>query len=86
MRICMLTILICALTFHPANPQSVTGKTWTVVMRFKDMAGEPDTRIYIYINADTEGQAAINANKFLYEKLQPGAYDKLQYVEAQQKK
>jgi len=67
----------------PANAQ--VWKTWTIVFRFKDNAGAPPCRLYLTIIADTEGQAAIDANKFLYEQLQPGPYGNLIYMEAQRK-
>jgi len=75
----------CEETPPAPEPAPQATKTWTIVMRFKDAAGEPPVRIYLVIKNDTEGGAAIEASKFLYEKLQPGPFGNLVYVEAQRK-
>lgn len=71
---------------QPEVAPQATGKEWTVVFKLKDAATEPQSRFYIVVRSETEGGAAIDASKFLYDKLQPGPYSNLVYLEAQQKK
>lgn len=71
--------------------QSVTGKKWTVVMTMKPpkenpLVPQPEIRFYIVVEGDGEGEAAINAHKHMSELLTTQAAERLQFLEAQQKK
>lgn len=73
------------------NAQSITGKKWTVVMTMKPARDNPfppapEVRLYVVVDGETEGQAAINAHKFLSELLTTNAQERLMYLESQQKK
>ena len=66
--------------------QSVTGRKYTVTFKFKQPnVQEPDTRIYVLVDAPNEGEAAIRAYKHLSERLTTTATEKLEFLEAQQK-
>ena len=84
MRAIMLAIALGVLTFQA--PPKVSDPLWNVVFKFKDSDTEPTCRIHISVNAKTEGEAAIRANKYLSEKLSIAACEKLEFVEAQPRK
>jgi hypothetical protein len=80
----VVAMLLCI----PAEGQSVTKPQYTVTFRFKPQANiqvQPEARIYILVDASTEGEAAINAHKFISEKLTTNAAENLQFLEAQRK-
>ncbi len=63
-----------------------TEPRWTVVFRFaEDNPTMPDARIYVVVRARQEGEAAIKANKYLFDKLSVAAAEKIIYVEAQKR-
>ena len=77
------TVIIWCLA---TEAQSVTGSKFTVVFSFvQPNVPEPDTRIYVLVDADNEGEASIKAYKHLAEKLTINATEKLKFVESQRK-
>jgi len=84
------SLAIFIIGMSSASAQSATGSAWTVVFKFKpkplnEPAG-PDIRIYIMVDAKTEGEAAINAHKAISERLTAQAADALEFLESQQKR
>ena len=82
----VLVIASLAVWCFSTEAQSVTGRRYTVTFRFKQPnVPEPDTRIYVLVDAPNEGEGAIRAYKHLAEKLTMNAQEKLEFLEAQQK-
>lgn len=86
----VLAASIAIFLISAAEAQSATAAAYTVVFKFKakplnEPAG-PDIRIYILVDAKTEGEAAINAHKALSERLTAQATDALEFLESQQKR
>jgi hypothetical protein len=82
----ILILIAIGALWLAADAQSVTGKKFTVTFRFEQgNVLEPETRIYVLVDADNEGSAAIKAFKHLSEKLTVQACEKLKFQEAQQK-
>lgn len=73
----------------PVEGQSVSQQKHTVVFRFRPQANniqaQPEVRIYVLVDGTTEGEAAINAHKFISEKLTTNAQENLVYLECQKK-
>lgn len=90
----MLAILILAIALVlclSAEAQSVTGKKWVVVMTMRPpkdnpLQPQPEIRFNLIVDGDGEGQAAINAHKYLSELLTTNAGERLLFLEAQQRK
>ena len=81
--VAIATVAMCCLT---SEAQSVTGKKWTVTYRFEQgNVLEPETRIYVLVDAENEGSATIKSYKHLSEKLTTQATEKLKFLEAQQR-
>lgn len=79
---------IVAMCYLTADGQSVSQQKHTVVFRFKPQANlqaQPEVRIYVLVDGATEGEAAINAHKFISEKLTTNAQENLVYLESQKK-
>lgn len=78
-------LLLWVLLWAPQG--RVTDPEWTVVFTFKQPnIPQPMTRIYVVVNAKSEGEAAIIAQKHMAEKLTTQATEALIYLEAQLKK
>lgn len=76
----------CIVFLFDAEAQSVTGRKFTVTFMFKQPnVPEPDTRIYVLVDAANDGDAAIKAYKHLSEKLTTTATERLIFLEAQRK-
>src|SRR5262245_2598737 len=86
----ILAAAIAIFLISLAEAQSVTGKQWAVVFKFKapknSLLPPPEIRINLLVDGDTEGEAAINANKQIGELLTIEAQERLQFIEAQQKR
>lgn len=81
-----LAACTAAIFLVPAEAQSVTRKKYTATYMFEpgNVPG-PDVRIYVLVDADNEGDAAIKSYRCLAEKLTIGATEKLKFLEAQQR-
>lgn len=88
--ILLAAVMAILLLNADVNAQSLTGPSWAVVFRFKPRPAhegpEPDIRLHIHVDGRTEGEAAINAHKALSEKLTSQATERLDFLEAQQKR
>ena len=82
--------IIGTLVVIPVEAQSLTQRNWTVVFRVKAKANDfpppPELRIYVVVDGATEGEAAINAHRYLSGLLTTNAAENLLFLEAQQKK
>lgn len=82
----LLIAASCAVWCFSTEAQSVTRPKWTCVYTWKQPnVPEPDTRIYVLVDADNEGDAAIKSFKHLSEKLTTTATERLIFVEAQRR-
>ncbi len=79
--------LLAALLLLPqAGPPKASDPLWNTVWTFKvSNVFDPTCRIYVSVNARTEGEAAIRAHKYICDKLSIPAADTLEFVEAQQR-
>lgn len=83
----ILVASVLVLLCQDTEAQSATHAQYTCVFRFtQGNVPAPECRLYVVVDGGTEGEAAINAHKFLQDRLTIDACAKLQFLEAQRKR
>jgi len=78
------SVLVFCLSIEAQD--KVTQPWFTCVFQFKQGdRPQPLTRIYVHVQGRTEGEASINAHKYLSEKLTIAAQEQIEFIEAQNK-
>lgn len=78
--------LLAIVLFFQSGPPKSTDPLWNTVWTFKvNNVFDPSCRIYVSVNAPTEGAAVIRAHKYITDKLSIPAAESLEFVEAQQR-
>lgn len=83
----MKAIVLAVLLLPPqAKPPQITEPHYTVVFSMKAQnMFEPVCRIYVSVQAKTEGEASIRAYTYLQQKLSIPSAEQLEFSEAQKK-
>lgn len=86
LRLALFTLLLGSLSMNAQDQDPLPKFRWAVIFRVPPAnMVEPEIRISMLVVAQTEGQAATEANKQLYKHMSTASYEKLQYMEAQRK-